>query len=275
MKDVYRLSAFPKTLSGGNPAGVVLNADNLSELEMLEIAKEIGYSETAFVLKSKIADFKLRFFTPVVEVDLCGHATIATFNLLKMKDIVRKGTYFQETKVGVLRIDIEKDRVYMEQNKPVFGEKIKLSDISKCFDNVVEVDKHLPIIIASTGLKEIFLPVSSIDSLNSLKPNYEAIVDISKRYGVIGIHAFSLDREVDAYGRNFAPYVGINEESATGTSNGALGCYLFEFLKDKKTEYILRQGYSMNMPSQISVKLNIKNNKIEKVFVGGTANIIE
>ena len=275
MKDIYKLSAFPKTLSGGNPAGVVLNADNLSELEMLEIAKEIGYSETAFILKSKIADFKLRFFTPIVEVDLCGHATIATFNLLKMKDIVRKGTYFQETKAGVLRIDIEKDSVYMEQNKPIFGEKIKLSDISKCFDNEVDVNNDLPIIIASTGLKEIFLPVSSVSILNGLKPNYEAIIDISKKYGVIGIHAFSLDSEADAYGRNFAPYVGINEESATGTSNGALGCYLYEYLKDKKTEYILRQGYSMNMPSQISVRLTIKNNKIEKVFVGGTANIIE
>lgn len=76
---VYKLNSFAKAKEGGNAAGVVLNADSLSEKEMAKIAAVLGFSETAFVLQSNVADFKLRFFTPNEEVDLCGHATIASF----------------------------------------------------------------------------------------------------------------------------------------------------------------------------------------------------
>lgn len=81
--NAYTLNSFAKTKEGGNPAGVVTNADSLSEEEMRKIAAVLGFSETAFVLKSNAADFKVRFFTPNEEVDLCGHATIATFLLLQ------------------------------------------------------------------------------------------------------------------------------------------------------------------------------------------------
>ncbi|MFK5883016.1 MAG: PhzF family phenazine biosynthesis protein [Candidatus Izemoplasma sp.] len=274
MKEIYKLSAFLKTEYGGNKAGVVLNADELTEKEMFNIASNLGYSETAFILKSDIADFKLRFFTPLVEVDLCGHATIAAFNLLKIKDIVRKGTYYQETKAGVLRIDIEKDQVFMEQNLPIFGENIASDEVSKCFNNANYINNRLPISVVSTAIKEIFLPVKSIEELNNLKPNFDEIIKISKKYNVIGIHAFALDTSVDAYGRNFAPIVGINEESATGTSSGALSCYLYKNYKQKE-EYTLRQGYSMNQPSEIHIRLKIREGNIYKVFVGGTAKIID
>jgi PhzF family phenazine biosynthesis protein len=104
--------------------------------------------------------------------------------------------------------------------------------------------------------------------------NKEAMIEASIEHGVIGIHAFALGEDCDAFGRNFAPYVGIDEESATGTSNGALGCYLFQHHKQKE-EYILRQGYSMKQPSEIITRLVVKENKIQKVWVGGTATIIQ
>ena len=84
---------------------------------------------------------------------------------------------------------------------------------------------------------------------------------------------FAIDETVDAYGRNFAPIVGIKEESATGTSSGALSCYLFKY-NQKKESYILRQGYTMNLPSEIYTELVIENGKIQDVWVGGTATII-
>src|SRR6185369_17713524 len=80
---VFTLNSFAKTQEGGNPAGVVLDSGNLSEVQMLAAAKEVGFSETAFVGKSNKADFKVRFFTPTDEVDLCGHATIATYALMQ------------------------------------------------------------------------------------------------------------------------------------------------------------------------------------------------
>ena len=109
--NVWRLSAFPKTPNGGNPAGVVLDASTLTEQQMQQIAHEVGYSETAFVLPSDVADFRLRFFTTTDEVDLCGHATIATFNLLRDQNIILPGRYRQGTKAGIMRLDVQDDLV--------------------------------------------------------------------------------------------------------------------------------------------------------------------
>jgi len=270
---LYHVSAFPKTEFGGNKAGVYLEADELTEKEMKKIAHKVGYSETAFVMKSDIADFKVRFFTPTSEVDLCGHATIATFNLLRDLKIIKTGVHTQETKVGVLSLDVQENMVFMEQKPPTFYEEVDLKDINMCFRNKKFVHEDLPIQIVSTGLKEIFIPIKDVETLNKLKPNFEEIIALSVKYKVIGVHAFAVSEDVDAYGRNFAPYVGIDEESATGTSNGALSCYLSKYVI-KKEEYILRQGYSMNLPSEIYSRIEYKDKNISKVFIGGTAKII-
>lgn len=272
MNNLYRLTAFPKTEFGGNKAGVYVNADDLTEEEMQKIAKEVGFSETAFVMKSEKADFKVRFFTPKNEVDLCGHATIATFNLLRDLKIIKPGFYTQETKAGILSLNVKEDFVFMQQPKPVFSELIDEGALNKCFSNLVIDDKLKPQVV-STGIREIFLPVKNVDTLNKLNPLFKDMINLAKKYNAIGIHAFALGEDCDAYGRNFAPVVGIDEESATGTSNGALACYLYKY-KDNKKDFILRQGYSMNQPSEIIVNLNIVNNDIEKVWVGGKAKLI-
>ena len=273
MKKLYRLAAFPKTKDGGNKAGVYLYADDLSDSEMQNIAKDLGYSETAFVSQSQIADFKVRFFTPSSEVNLCGHATIATFNLLRDLNIITNKNYTQETKVGILKLQILDNIVFMEQNKPFFGDFIPKEELMSCF-NYLEFDDVLKPQIISTGLKEIFLPVKNKSVLDNLSPDFDKIVELSKKHNVIGIHAFSLDDTVDAYGRNFAPIVGINEESATGTSNGALACYLYKH-HIKKSKYILRQGYSMNQPSELVAKIEASNHQIYSIWVGGSAHIIK
>ncbi len=276
MDNLYRLTAFPKTSTGGNKAGVYLYADNLAEKQMQAIAHDVGYSETAFVMKSKLADFKVRFFTPFFEVDLCGHATIATFNLLRELKIVTIGSYTQETKAGILKLDVEEDMVFMQQVKPKFDQIIPLVEIQECFADIEFNNKFSPQVV-STGLREIFIPIKNIDILNNMNPNMDSIKRLSSKYNVIGMHAFALDtinNDVDAYGRNFVPIVGINEESATGTSNGALGCYLYQYFQ-KKEKYILRQGYNLNQPSEIITKISAQAGQINEVWVGGTAYIIE
>ncbi|MFO7969624.1 MAG: PhzF family phenazine biosynthesis protein [Candidatus Izemoplasmatales bacterium] len=273
MQKIYKLTAFYKTKTGGNKAGVYINADNLKDEDCQKIAKEVGYSETAFVSKSEIADFKVRFFTPKNQVDLCGHATIATFNLLRdLKIIKPNNIYTQETKAGILQIDVKHDIVFMQQPKPIYSDIIPKENLKKYFKNIEFSDVLQPQII-STGLREIFLPIKNNTVLNQLIPNFEAIKQLSIKHNVIGIHAFALAQKVDAYGRNFAPLIGINEESATGTSNGALACYLYKY-DNEKNKFILRQGYSMNQPSEIISKLKTHNQKIIEVWVGGKARII-
>ena len=126
--------------------------------------------------------------------------------------------------------------------------------------------------VLSTGIKEIFVAVKSGEILNALQPLFKEMINLAKKYSTIGVHAFAIENN-QVYGRNFAPVVGILEESATGTSNGALACYLNKYF-DHKNNYILRQGYSMNQPSEIIVNLDIENNQINKVWVGGNALII-
>lgn len=271
---LYKVTAFPKTQFGGNKAGVVLDCDCMTDKEMQKTAHSLGYSETAFVLTSKIADYKVRFFTPYHEVDLCGHATIATFNTLRDLDIITPGFYTQETKAGLLQLDVERDFVYMQQNKPQFFETIKKSEIERCFRTKGFVNEQYPIIIGSTGLREVFVPVINIETLNTLKYFREEIIALSIKYQVIGLHLFVQAEDCDAYSRNFAPFLGIEEESATGTSSGVLGAYFSTFLHIDK-EYIFRQGYSMNQPSEIKVRIKGEKLDIEEVWVGGTARILE
>ncbi len=103
---VYILNAFTKSESGGNPAGVVINHNNLNEYHMLAIAKKLGFSETAFVHKKKESTFNVKFFTPETEIDLCGHATIAVFSLMRELEMIKPGKYYQETKAGSLQVKI-------------------------------------------------------------------------------------------------------------------------------------------------------------------------
>ena len=270
--ELYRLKAFPKTSNGGNKAGVFINGYNLTETDMQTIAKRVNYSETAFVLKSDLADFKVRFFTPNSEVDLCGHATIATSNLLRDLKIISPGIYTQETKAGILKLDVRNDFVFMEQPAPKFYDLVDSDLIRRCFKKI-DLDERFKPQIVSTGIKEIFIAVKSIEELNALAPDFGAISTLARTYSAIGIHVFALGEDADAYGRNFAPVVGIDEESATGTSNGALACYLYKYWK-KKNNYVLRQGYSMSQPSEIIVNLEIENESVTKVHVGGSAIII-
>jgi len=277
---LYTLNAFAKTKNGGNPAGVVLDADSLSEVEMQNVAKKVGFSETAFVQKSKKADFKVKFFTPKGEVDLCGHATIATFYLMTKLGLIKPGFYMQETKAGVLKIEVKKDNtIFMNQNLPLFYKKIDRKEIAESL-NVSEkiFIPDLPIQIVSTGLKDILVPIKSLKDLFKIKPNFSKVTEISRKYDVTGYHLFTLETKFNstAHCRNLAPRYDIPEEAATGTSNGCLSCYLFKYGKVKKVNALkYEQGYSMRKPSEILAKLVLKNNKIVEVKVGGVGSNIK
>ncbi len=275
---VYIIHSFAKTKDGGNPAGVVLESDNLSEKEMQHIANKVGFSETAFVQKSERASFRVRFFTPNGEVDLCGHATIAVFSLLAYQKKITTGEYTQETKAGILKVECRTDgTVFMSQSFPEFYEIIDKNEIAASLNiDVNMIAGNLPVQIVSTGVRDIFIPVNTIETLCSIQPNFEAVKEISKRYNVIGYHVFTKETKFNstAHCRNFAPLYDIPEESATGTSNGALSCYLYKYrviTEQELSKVIFEQGYSMGKPSEIFGSLYIDNGIIKEVKVGGNA----
>lgn len=270
MVDVYVAAAFSKDDKGGNKAGVVLGRSELTSVQKAAIAKEMGYSETAFVLDSDKADFKLQYFTPTEEVPLCGHATIAAFSTLKLLNMLDKPDCTIETEAGILNIHIKDDGlILMEQNRPAYLEVLDSDIFTGCIERNF-IDQRFPIQIVSTGLNDIMLPVDSTEHLERLSPDFEMIANMSKEKEVVGVHAFTMIKESDvtAICRNFAPLYGIDEESATGTANCALACYLFKYYK-QQSQYVFEQGHNMGDISRIVVNLSYHENVIDSVFVGG------
>ncbi|MCB2298034.1 PhzF family phenazine biosynthesis protein [Clostridium tagluense] len=294
-KVIYGVDAFSAMPFGGNPAGVVPDAIGLNHRDMLKIAMEMNLSETAFIfpLQDDVADYEVRFFTPTQEVDLCGHATIASFFALASKGIIT-GTnnvkiVKQKTKAGILPVELYfKDskihNVMMTQTKPNFLFKVEdlceLAEIMGINAQDIGIDGyHLIPQAVSTGLTDIMLPVKSLSALKSINPNYDRLVQYSNKLNIIGVHAFTLETEEDSSTlacRNFGPAAGINEEAATGTSNGALGAYLVknDMLKfEDNITIICEQGYYMNRPSKIVVRLQGTKDDLT-VKVGGEAVIV-
>lgn len=272
MITAHMISAFTANSNGGNKAGVVLEADGLSDDQMLAIAKELAYSETAFVSKSETATYKVRFFTVTEEVDLCGHATIATWSLLFQKGFVERGMHSQETLAGKLGIMISDDgSIFMQQTEPQFFGQVSYEEITSVLNvSKADFEDSLQPQIVSTGLKDLLVPFSNKEVLMNLRPDFSEMVNLSKKYNVTGLHVFAVGEDCTAVARNFAPLVGINEESATGTSNGALLCYLKEKGKlEEQDVYRIEQGESMGQLSEILGKF------IDgRVWIGGKATLL-
>lgn len=278
---VYTVQAFSDRPDGGNPAGVVLAADHLTEAKMQAIAAEVGYSETAFVLPSEKADFRLRFFTPSAEVDLCGHATIATFFTMLKLQVIQAGNYRQETLAGILDVSVSADGdIMMAQSPPVFLGAVDQEAIADSLNLALfDLDERFPVEIVSTGLADIIVPVRSLSILLGMQPDFEKVRLLSERYDTVGYHIFTLETlnpNNTAHCRNLAPRFGIPEESATGTANGALSAYLFKHQVISKSEanpLCYEQGDVMASPSLIRAALAVENAQIQTVWVGGSAYV--
>lgn len=278
----YLLNVFGVDESGGNPAGVVLDADNLTDEQKKIIAKEIGFSETAFIQKSSKADFNISFFTPNAEVDLCGHATIAAWTTLLRKEKIKAGEYTQEIKAGILKVAVLEDgTVIMDQTQPVFKKEIDPEAIARTLNIPSSwiTDTQLNPQVVSTGLNDLHVPIDTREHLFSIEANDTTISDFEKTHMLDSLHVFTLDtieKASVANSRNFDPLHAIPEESATGSATGGLASYLYKNSKlpEQLKNLVFEQGYSMKKPSMINASLEVEDGEIKRVQVGGKANII-
>ncbi|MDD6043635.1 MAG: PhzF family phenazine biosynthesis protein [Eubacteriaceae bacterium] len=279
------VDAFTETIFGGNPAGVVVlpEGTDFPELDvMIKTAAELRYSETAFIKQLGENEFKIRYCTPAAEVDLCGHATIASFvALLHLGKISKDCVCINHTLAGDLNIQLIDGFVMMDMATPVEIATInEIPDITELYDVMgAEYDPAkislLPKLV-STGLPDIMMPVATREDLDAIAPNMKALSALSKRYEVTGVHAFTLDTEegVTAHVRNFAPLYDIDEEAATGTANAALTYYLYlNGLIDGQSKCKIRQGDKMDRPSVILTEINATEDAC-LIKVGGTAVIV-
>lgn len=288
--NIYQVDVFTHKPFGGNPAGIVPDARGLKDIDMQNIAKEMNISETVFIIPIDENNYEIRFFTPVSEVDLCGHGTIGAFYTLaymgyipSINNGIKK--VYQNTKAGKLGVEIffkngEVEKVLMEQAKPQELNVIKdINPLLECF-NIKESDigigdEFINPRIVSTGLPDILLPLKEKNILDNLNIDFKKLSILSKKLDVVGVHAFYLPRKNSdkVYTRNFAPLVGINEEAATGTSNGSLTYFLKKEGYIDRDEIVSLQGESLNRPSYIYCKISKSNNDY-MVKVGGQAKIV-
>lgn len=273
--EAYVMDAFSAAIFGGNQAGVVLPDRELSDEVMTKIACEFKHSETAFVKINEDKSVTLRYFTPAGEVELCGHATIGSFVLLRKIGKIGDGTHLAHTKAGELTIEVQGETVWMDMAPPRLLRELTEAELPELYEayGLTVADKpegYMPKIV-STGLADIMMPVRDHDTLMRAVQNAPAVTQLSKRYDVTGVHMFCPGDSCTAYCSNYAPLYDIPEECATGTSNGALTYYLYlQGVIVPEQENVFLQGEHMNRPSEIRSKLYREGDKVT-VKIGGRA----
>lgn len=288
---VYQVDAFTKTKFSGNPAGVVLNADGLSEAEMQQIARELNNSETAFILSSDNDDYDVhvRFFTPTREVPICGHATIAAHYVLAIENQLENTRIYQKTGAGILPVDIVKEgddyQIIMTQGKIEFGDTLQGKTLTDLLNglhlNADDLLEDYPVQIVSTGHSKVMLAIKNIKTLHALAPNMEQLKQVSEIINCNGFYVFTRDdHDSDAliHGRMFAPIAGINEDPVTGNANGPLGAYLVHHQQVKHDgalfSFAAIQGEAMKRPGKINVAVKISDNQPIEVQISGNAVVV-
>lgn len=287
---VYQIDSFTRTKLRGNPAGVVSNADGLSQTQMQQIARELNNSETAFILtppKGADYDVEVRFFTPTMEVPLCGHATIAAHYVRAIEGKHTAGRALQKTKAGILAVDTLWQNgdfaIQMTQARPQIqaplDESVVQALIKALRINSSDLRADCPVCVAGTGHAKVMIGIKSLNLLHSLAPDMSALASISAKTECNGFYVFTLDEndEFLAHGRMFAPAIGINEDPVTGNANGPLGAYLVHYgilkhlQKGDEFNFSIKQGEAIGREGQMKVRVSIENSKPTLVQIIGEA----
>ena len=267
------VDAFTDEPLTGNAAGVVPEADGLPTVSMQAIARELSVSETAFLLPSDVADRRIRYFTPTTEVDLCGHATVASHVHLHDEGVIGTGTHSVETNVGVIEVEIAADgTAWMTQDDPTIRPvDVDLDRVADALgiDPAAIREIDLPIERASTGLPFLIVPVVFLEPLNGADPDMAAIEALSTEYDATGIYVFTFDTigaESTLHARMFAPAAGVPEDPVTGTASGAVAAYLRHHgAVDDLDDMCFEQGHAIDRFGRVSVDAS------EEIRIGGRA----
>jgi PhzF family phenazine biosynthesis protein len=283
-------ASFAARQGGGNIAGVVYDDQGLDERSMQSLATDLNASTTGFVRQLGESVFGVRFFSPTMEMDMCGHVTVGVFSALYDDGQLpgagpRKAiTATQRTAAGDLDISVAPDLtgrplVIMRQNAPVYHDaRVSAEEIA----DLLGLGRGLVVQslgLASTALQHLFVQLPTVENLGSVRPNDSGLTALSQRLGVdtIGVWALhSGEKSAIVRVRDFCHGVGNTEEAASGTTNGALACWLARkgLLPDgsaSAASIVAEQGFEMGRPSVVQSRLTFDGGMIRTVDVGGTA----
>ncbi|MFF8675145.1 PhzF family phenazine biosynthesis isomerase [Streptomyces sp. NPDC015242] len=289
MRVVHQVDVFTSTPFSGNPAGVVLDADGLTDAQMLAVARELNNSETAFVLPADGADHdvRVRFFTPTTEVPTCGHATVAAHFARAAECGLPDGSLVQKTGGGLLqRVRVHRDggrtRIGMHQGAAVFGPELDGGQVGRLLRALGAAPRdladHGPVQIVSTGHAKVLVELRDRAAVDALRPDAAALTALSHDLGCNGYFVFTRatgDERLLTWSRMFAPAIGILEDPVTGNGHGPLGAYLVRHglvrAPQGRVCFTGRQGVAMGRPGDVEVCVEPGDDGALLVCVSGTA----
>jgi trans-2,3-dihydro-3-hydroxyanthranilate isomerase len=289
----FQVDVFTDTPFGGNPLAVFPDAAGLTTVEMQRIAQEMNLSETTFVLPPRAprADFRVRIFTPVKELPFAGHPVVGTHWV--MAHLGRVPLYEPlthvnfELGVGVLPgelhvTDGQVDRVVMTQDRPTFHALLEdLGDLASGLGLPPEAitDPALPVQVVSTGVPQMMVPFRSLEDVQRLDAGELNVAALNRACRTVGtecVMVFTFETEhpdATVHVRMFAPLLGVPEDPATGSANGALGAYLVQHTAVPRTastvHIISEQGAEMGRPSTLYIDVDHIDGEPTAVRVGG------
>jgi len=287
---VFQVDAFTQQLFTGNPAGVVLGAEVLSDDEMLAIARELNNGDTAFVLppEGDDHDVRVRFFTPRTESSFVGHATIATqYVLSEAAGSPRRRR--QRQKAGLVDVEIRGTgpdrRIAVRQPAPVLGrelnERERLAVLDALALSSADLDPRCEMRIVGSAGNRLLIGVRGTQQLRQLKPDFNRLTTLSAQLGASGHFVFTLESGVEGcltQSRMFCPAIGIPEDPVSGNAHGLLGAYLLHHdllqRKGDHAHFSGAQGQFMNRPGRVDVDLEFKGNSLDGVWIIGSAAMV-
>jgi PhzF family phenazine biosynthesis protein len=289
-----RYSTFTALPYGGNPAWVVLGADDLTEEDMQTIASDLSpTSDIAFVFTDSTAEANiyLRFFNGKNEINFSSHAAIATYFALSGEGVLKvkqpETTIQQRTKTGIHPIELR-----------VEGDRITRAAITLSKPSPLDLDINpalvarflglnqsdvtavgLPLDVISTSFYDLVIPLRSLKEMRNILPNFSLMDSFCVRLGISGIIVFcrqTFDVESTAFMRHFTPSTGINENPISGLAAATLGCYLTKHKMLEPANFsriIIEQGHLQHKQGKVYVHLETTRGQIYRVKIGGNAVI--
>jgi PhzF family phenazine biosynthesis protein len=255
--DVYRYAAFTDDPAAGNPAGVVLDAGGMSDDEMLAVAADVGYSETAFVTSSEGDDLQVRYFSPLAEVPFCGHATIATGVALAERG--SRGELAFHTRSGVVGVVTGQSTATLMSVAPHIAE-LDAADLEEALAALRwsegDLDPSLPPRVAYAGAYHPVLAASTRERLRDLDYDFERLKRLMTERDWTTLQLVWREDEHLFHARDPFPVGGVVEDPATGAAAAAFGAYLRELgLVTPPTTITIRQGEDMGRLSLLTVHI--------------------
>jgi PhzF family phenazine biosynthesis protein len=290
---VFQVDAFTSQRFCGNPAGVVLDADALSEQDMRALARELNNGDTAFLLQPDAPDhdLRVRFFTPRSEAAFVGHATLAAHAVLASLQLAPRRR--QKQKSGLIEVDtlsISPTRIAIRQAPPSLGRVLGTQELDGVLEALslrrTDLDPRCPATIAGHGGTRLLIAVRAAEVLGRVRADLARLSELSAQIGAPGYFLFALQSTpagLFSEARMFCPALGIDEDPVSGNAHALLGVYLLHHglitpapaaAHSETLEFTGTQGQYLGRPGRVSVALQFEQRVLRSVSIIGEAVIV-